>query len=242
MQPLCEICNAPLPDEVLSGCIAANGGYGVRTCTNCGVGVTTPQPSPETLAALYETGAYRAKGGKRFVFFVEAIVYLFRQLRKRKVKRYASAPGHCGKLLDVGCGRGLFLSVMKEDGWSVAGVEFDSATACNVSDAYNIECRWGEPERWGLADASFDVITINHVLEHVRNPIELINTCGRLLKDGGCLIVAVPNFSSLQARVGRGCWFHLDTPYHLYHFSEDGLMRLLREASLRVRDVNRFDA
>ncbi|KJU81943.1 SAM-dependent methyltransferase [Candidatus Magnetobacterium bavaricum] len=242
MADLCEICRAPLPDKDLSGCRAANGGYGVRVCGNCGVGVTVPQPTPETLAALYETGAYRSKGGKRFIFFVEAVIYLFRQMRKRKVKRYASTAGDCGSLLDVGCGRGLFLNVMKDNGWSVAGVEFDSATACNVSEAYNIECKWGEPRQWGLPDASFDVITINHVLEHVRNPLEVISTCNRLLKDGGCLIVAVPNFSSLQARLGRGCWFHLDTPYHLYHFSEKGLMLLLREASMTVRDVNHFDA
>ncbi|MBF0345395.1 MAG: class I SAM-dependent methyltransferase [Nitrospirae bacterium] len=238
---LCEICHASLSDESVSGCSANNGGYSVRVCKRCGVGMTVPQPSPEVLAALYETGAYRSKGGRRFTFFVEALIYFFRQLRKKKVKRYASTAATCGNLLDVGCGRGLFLHVMKEDGWSVVGVEFDSNAASNVSATYKIECLWGEPECWQLADGTFDVITINHVLEHVSKPYELISRCSRLLKESGCLIVSVPNFSSLQACVGRGCWFHLDTPYHLYHFSEDGLMLLLKEASLRVKDVNRFD-
>ncbi|MES0337334.1 MAG: class I SAM-dependent methyltransferase [Candidatus Magnetobacterium sp. LHC-1] len=242
MDASCEICHTPLPDNSSGRCSAANGQYTVRVCDNCGVGVTVPRPSPQTLATLYETGAYREKDGKRFASLVEAVIYLFRQLRKRKVKRYASTSGECGSLLDVGCGRGLFLHVMKQDGWSVAGVEFDSATACNVADAYNIECKWGDPQHWGLPDASFDVITINHVLEHVANPLQLLQTCHRLLREGGCLIVAVPNFSSLQARVGGGCWFHLDMPYHLYHFSEQSLMLLLGEASMTVRDVNRFDA
>ena len=72
-------------------------------------------------------------------------------------------------------------------------------------------------------------------------PSETIRECARTLKNGGLLVVSVPNILSLQASFGNRDWFHLDPPYHLHHFSEQGLTKLLEKHSFSIRKVRRFD-
>jgi len=214
-----------------------DGGYGVLLCRNCMTGVTTPIPTDDELAALYASGHYRAKEGGRFLRFVEDLIYLFRGARRRRIERLSKI----GAVLDVGCGRGLFLEVMRRGGWSVKGVEFGRESAGCASETYGIEVVYGDSSEWGFEERSFDVITINHVLEHIKNPGETIGACRLLLRDGGLMVAAVPDISSLQGQTGRGRWFHLDIPYHLHHFSEFGLRTLIERQSFRVIAVRRFD-
>ena len=82
---------------------------------------------------------------------------------------------------------------------------------------------------------------MHHVLEHTPNPDELLTVCTRLLRPGGLLVTALPNIESLQAALGKERWFHLDLPYHLYHFSERGLIRILENHGFRIASVRRFD-
>ena len=194
-------------------------------------------PREEDIEDLYASGGYRSENGKRFNPVIELFIYLSRVLRKRRIKKYV--PG--GTVLDIGCGRGLFLDIMKRDGWAIAGVEADAETARDISMAHHIPVVSGGPAEWGFLEESFDVITMNHVLEHLHDPGEMVGQCGRLLRKGGLLVCATPNIASLQAAAGKGLWFHLDIPYHIYHFSEAGLIKLLKAHSFRMVRVRRFD-
>lgn len=91
-----------------------------------------------------------------------------------------------------------------------------------------------------LPDKSFDVITLFHVFEHTISPQMTINECKRLLKEGGLLVIEVPNLSSLQASIGKKAWFHLDLPHHFYHFSEEGILALLKKNSFSILKVKQF--
>jgi hypothetical protein len=73
-----------------------------------------------------------------------------------------------------------------------------------------------------------------HVLEHVEDPADCLRRVSHWLAPGGFLVLAIPNFSSLQARVGGSRWFHLDVPRHRTHFTRRGLARLLTALDLRV--------
>jgi SAM-dependent methyltransferase len=237
LEPVCSFCGDMLSVK-FAGDIEKNGKrYSVYVCKKCSIGVLSPMPSTEELTKLYSPESYRAVSGVRFNKYFEKLIYMFRMRRKRRIKRYIGK----GRILDIGCGRGLFLDIMRKDGWDVTGVEFNEEIASNASNAYGIDVKTGSPPDWGLADESLDVITINHVIEHIRNPVEIFNACKRLLKKGGLLVIAAPNISSLQAAAGKRVWFHLDVPYHLYHFSEGGLVRLLQTRSFHIKGIRRFD-
>jgi SAM-dependent methyltransferase len=211
--------------------------YNVFFCKKCNVGVTNPIPSPNELESLYSSGDYRSASGKRFVGPVETGVSLARHLRRKRIEKYKEK----GRILDIGCGRGVFLNIMKKNGWTVAGTEYDRMTAESIGKNYNVHVVTGNPKDWGFSLGSFDVVTMNHVLEHMSAPEIAIEECSRLLGKGGLLVVAVPNITSLQSSLGRHLWFHLDIPYHLYHFSEKGLSGLIEKYNFTVFKVRRFD-
>jgi 2-polyprenyl-3-methyl-5-hydroxy-6-metoxy-1,4-benzoquinol methylase len=235
MKNICSFCNNPLKIKFAENIIKFDKLYDVYICETCMIGFSIPMPSEQDLAGFYLPGAYRLDTGKRFSPIFEYLIYFFRLLRKREIQKYVKN----GSILDIGCGRGLFLNLMKKHGWEVAGVEFDEETALQVSKAYGIKVIPSQSIS-KLPDNSFDVITLFHVLEHTINPQMTINESKRLLKEGGLLVVEVPNLSSLQASIGKKAWFHLDVPHHFYHFSDAGIKALLRKNSFRILRVQQF--
>lgn len=237
MKYSCSFCLGIVDRPIILGAWEGSRSYDVYLCDTCQIGFTTPNLSREERSGLYSTGAYRAATGKRFHFIAEYLIYLARLQRKRRITKYKQR----GRMLDIGCGRGLFLSIMKKCGWEVAGIELDEETAKHASRTFDIPVTAGDVFRSGFEDEHFDVITLIHVLEHMDDPNRMIKECNRMLKSGGMLVVAVPNISSLQASYGGKDWFHLDPPYHVHHFSEDGLVRVLEKESFRIRKIRRFD-
>ena len=235
MKNICSFCNNPLNIKFAENIRKFDKLYDVNVCETCMIGFTFPIPSQQDLYGFYLPGAYRLDTGKRFSPIFEYLIYLFRLLRKREIQKYVKN----GSILDIGCGRGLFLHLMRKHGWEVAGVEFDEESALKVSNAYGIKVIPSQSLS-KLPDKSFDVITLFHVLEHTIHPQMTINECKRLLKDGGLLVVEVPNLYSLQASIGKKAWFHLDLPHHFYHFSDVGIKALLKKNSFRILRVKQF--
>lgn len=233
----CSLCNKRLHYIVCDEVDIEGKSYTILMCKNCNVALTTPIPSSEELSILYSSPNYRSESGQRFNRFVEYLIYIMRNRRMKRIEKYIRS----GRTLDVGCGRGLFLHILKLHGWKVTGVEFNEETAAAARKNYNIPVVTAKAMSLSLADGSFDVITLNHVLEHLIDPAEMIRECRRLLRKGGLLVASVPNMSSLQASFGKGSWFHLDPPYHLHHFTENGLIRLLDTHQFKVCSVRHFD-
>lgn len=94
----------------------------------------------------------------------------------------------------------------------------------------------------GEIDSSkrFDVVTLWHVLEHVAVPIEILREIRPYVKPGGYLLVAVPNFASLQAQFGKRHWAHLDVPRHQCHYTPDTLKNTLEVAGYTVLQIDHF--
>jgi len=134
-----------------------------------------------------------------------------------------------GTLLDVGCGDGDLIQAMQDYGWNVAGVDPDPA-------AVQFACRRGLDVRLGsLMDqryrsCSFDAIILNHVIEHVPDPILVLKECHRILKPEGRLIMATPNVGGWFHRKFRQNWVHLDPPRHLFLFRMGTLVELVRRS------------
>jgi SAM-dependent methyltransferase len=171
-------------------------------------------PSEESLSRLYrelDTDVYEGELPARFRTAA-------RQLRI--VSRYVGP----GRLLDVGCGSGVFLRCAADLGWKVVGVEpakaaHRSAMALLAGRGEVVSCSLQDAS---LAPSSFDAVTLWDVLEHVPDPPSLMERAASLLTPAGHLFVNVPDLESLPTRLLRGRW-PLLLPEHLVYFNRAGL-------------------
>jgi SAM-dependent methyltransferase len=212
-------------------------GVGLRIveCTQCGLGRVHPRPDAELIAQFYPPSYYGVTGAK-FVPLIEALVRLVGARHVRALSR-GLQPG--ARVLDVGCGRGVLLSGLARRGFEAHGFEMSASAAAGVDPRAVV--RVGK----SLHDAEypsayFDQVIIWHVLEHLPDPRETLQEIRRVLKPGGRLVVAVPNYSSLQARCSGAQWFHLDPPRHLFHFPAEGLRQLLASTGFDVEREHHF--
>jgi len=143
-----------------------------------------------------------------------------------------------GRLLDVGCGSGVFLERMRDFGWQVAGVEPDAAAAAaakqRLGDDSLVVADLDDPE---LAPESFDAVTLSHVIEHVPDPVGTLSKCRELLAPAGSLVCITPNTRSLGARSFGASWLHWDPPRHLNVFDPASLEQASRQAGLEVEHL-----
>ena len=241
-EPDCVFCGKPLSISVLKN-INRNGIVSnLSGCAECRVSMIHPFPSDKEIADLYSTGNYRTDEGTRFNFLIEFLIYLGSIVKRKRIEKYTKI----GKILDVGCGRGLFLDIMRRGGWSVVGSELNKETASYAKNVYGLKVYdtplplTGKLIDQFLAPGSFDVVNICGVLEHLKNPGEVLSEAHRLLKNEGLLVVLVPDIGSFEFKLGRESWFHLDLPFHLFHFTEEGLSRLLRKKGFKLKRIQRF--
>ena len=129
-------------------------------------------------------------------------------------------------LLDVGCGSGKRMQLLRDLGWSVEGVDND-LQAIGQAQNKGLNVRLGNLEEQEYSDNRFDAITMSHVIEHVHQPLSLLQECHRILKPGGKLVVVTPNAESWGHRLFKDAWVHLDPPRHLHLYSSKTLRKLV---------------
>ena len=124
-RPNCIFCKQELTIYIFKNIRINKNSYNLSECGKCKIGMLHPFPSEEELAKLYSCGNYRTDAGKRFGFAIEFLIYLGRLRKRRRINQFIKT----GKILDIGCGRGLFLDVMRRGGWDTLGTEFNEETA-----------------------------------------------------------------------------------------------------------------
>lgn len=139
-----------------------------------------------------------------------------------------------GRVVDVGCGSGRDLMTLRQAGWTVKGVE-SNPDAVRRARAAGLDVLEGTIEEARLSPGSADLVTMFHVLEHVPAPVALAREVGRILSPTGVLLVHVPNFGGLNARLFRKFWYELDAPRHVNFFTIETARRMLAQAGLRLR-------
>ncbi len=141
-----------------------------------------------------------------------------------------------GRLLDVGCGAGAMLAQLGALGWRAEGVDLDPA-AVAAATVRGLLVHAGSLAQQRYPDASFDAVTLSHVLEHVLDPLGLLAECRRVLESDGRLVLATPNAASLGHERFARHWRGLEPPRHVHVFTRQALERLVRAAGLRALEL-----
>jgi 2-polyprenyl-3-methyl-5-hydroxy-6-metoxy-1,4-benzoquinol methylase len=166
------------------------------------------------------------------VLVVHAIPSVKKEL-DRHYRQLPKPPKSGGRLLDVGCGDGSFLSLARTCGWSVVGLDPDPKAATNAAK-HGLTVHEGGIEYFDGQSALFDVITLNHVIEHVYDPVKVLESCLALLKPGGQLWLETPNIDSFGHARFQENWRGLETPRHLVLFNRRSLSQAFASAGFPV--------
>lgn len=204
-------------------------------CATCGLGRLHPMPDADTVRHYYPDEYYGAPGAK-FQSLIEGLVRL---VGARHISFLSSGLGRGARVLDVGCGRGVILTALADRGFEVHGVEISEEAARGADPRAEIRIAPTLAQA-GYPDDYFHEVIIWHVFEHIADPCGTLAAVHRILRPGGRLIIAVPNFSSYQARLTGSAWFHLDLPRHLYQFPLAALNTLLVEAGFTPFQEHHF--
>jgi SAM-dependent methyltransferase len=161
------------------------------------------------------------------------LVDLERELRRKEIRVHArllaSFEPHraTNRLLEVGCGQGLFLTQARTAGWSTVGVEILPSLVQVARATHGLEVVQGELSSAGFEPDSFDVVYMNEVIEHVVDPVELMVEVRRILAPGGVAVLRTGSAESWSARFRGGGWWY-------YHFCPHGHIRFFGPRSARA--------
>jgi SAM-dependent methyltransferase len=191
-------------------------------CAECGVATTSPWPSDEQLGEAYAPW-YRPEGG-RFSGLGDKILRRMRSTLANRLHKVLPA----GPILDVGAGDGNLIASFRRHGREAVGV--DPYAAKNHPHVRAVELE----EMTG----SWSAVIFWHSLEHLRRPVRSLRHAATLVAPGGVLVVAVPNATSLQARLFGDYWFALDLPRHLIHISPPALLSQIEALGFRIERVS----
>ena len=208
--------------------------YSLSYCKNCHHLFTNPKPPPDYLVKLYnkvsEDGAILTEERDCSLLKLVKLSYSFSRnfINFKKGER----------LLDVGCGNGLYLDFAKSRGVEVYGNDVDECQLRPIINRFGRErIRIGELTDNSWDSEFFDYITLWHQFEHDFDPVTTIREIHRILKPSGKVIIDVPSIDSIERSVFGRYWSMYTPPFHLNHFSPKSITRLLEENGFIVLKV-----
>jgi SAM-dependent methyltransferase len=214
--------------------------FRIVECRQCRLLRLDPWPAPDELGRYYPENYWFSAGQDTASRLAELYRRFVLRDHVRFVRRAIASSGEGGLVLDVGCGGGLFLRLMRERGHPVAGLDFSCDAAVLAWRRNGIPVACGSLARAPFANGSCAAITMFHVLEHLYEPASYLEAAHRLLRPGGRLIVQVPNASSWQFFLLKENWTGLDVPRHLIDFRARDLETLLDHCGFEVVRTKHF--
>ena len=217
--------------------------FKVVKCPQCGLVYVKNPPVDETLKDLYgeeffSTGQQSISVNGGAVDFVEGArndaIFKNAMRRFEELKKYKAG----GNLLDIGCGKGIFLKVA-EAHFEGTGIDISEYAAKYGNEVLGVNIINGDLLDLEFSEEHFDVVTMWDFIVHVRNPIAYVQKANILLKKGGILTVTTGDFGSLVAKIFGRNW-PLMLPYmHLFYFSQRTITEMLEKSGFEVVSVGR---
>ena len=208
--------------------------FQVVACAACGLLRLDPPPAAAELGDYYPANYWFAPDKSAAGTLEETWRRLVLRDHVNFVARALAQAGAHGPVLDVGCGGGLFLGMLRERGHAVIGLD-SSADAARIAWSRNgVPAIRASLESAPFPAASCAAVTMFHVLEHLYDVRPYLRAAGALLAPNGRLIVQVPNAGCWQYRLLGRAWNGLDVPRHLYDFRARDLEAMLDRCGFEV--------
>lgn len=211
---ICILCNTKQYKKLFTV-----GRYSIVQCVNCGLVRTVG-----TMQVDYSHYERDTEYSSLDNYFKNIF-----QKRFNIISRYKQKPG---KILDIGASTGVLLRIFRDSGWETWGVE--PSAAAKIAESKNIKIVQTNFEKAELPKEYFDVVVMNHTLEHVQNPLLVLKKINSVLKKGGLVYIDVPNFGSLSSRLAGKNWKYLHPYEHIHHFTSVSLTSSLKAAGFEV--------
>lgn len=192
----------------------------VVRCRKCGLIYINPRIRKEFIIKGYSEGTnerYVSQKEGREKTFAKSIRLINKHSNQKK-----------GMILDIGAAGGSFLYVAKNDGWDVRGVEPNRWLCKWGNENYGIDIKPSTIFDHEFPSASFDVVTLWDVIEHVPDPAKVIKECRKLLKKGGILVITYPDIGSWIAKLMGKRWVFM-LSVHLFYFKRKTMSRILQK-------------
>jgi 2-polyprenyl-3-methyl-5-hydroxy-6-metoxy-1,4-benzoquinol methylase len=207
----------------------------VARCEDCTASYLSPMVyfSPALLAEMYNIGYFSSEDG------VEDFKNMGEKYSILRIVSQIAGSLHGKTLLDIGCGTGEYLKAASDFGMQVTGTDVDASLAAHIHQKYGYEVVIGRFTEDSFAPNSFDVIVLSHVIEHLQEPLPVLNAIRRTLKRNGLFVMCTPNVDSFMERLHdiygklrydhRKCYYltPFTTPYHIIGFNLKSSRRVL---------------
>lgn len=234
----CPVCQSPRISGALevTDYTVSNNVFAVWHCTDCTARFTQYAPAEPYIGKFYQSQDYISHTDTR-KGLINSLYHRVRKITLRSKARLVSGilRGKKGRLLDFGAGTGAFAATMRQQKWNVTGVEPDESARRVAEKKYGLNlltpAQFTEQE-----NQQFDIITLWHVLEHLHDLHGALNKFSQSLVPGGHLLIAVPNYTSYDARVYQQYWAAYDVPRHLYHFSPAAMRHLMTRHGFSITE------
>ena len=202
-------------------------GYSIARCGTCTLVFVRNQVTADELTAHYAGGtdeAYDDSNRGCLDYYYNKLADLIRQRIPNP-----------GRVLDLGCSRGWFLDAMT--GWECHGNEISPTDAAAARERYGDNIVTGSFEDYPMRDAYFDVITLQDVFDHFRDPMPALAKCRSMLKPGGIIAIKVHNISCIYAKLTGAGFYAIIPPSHLFYYNRRSLSLALSKAGFQVVDA-----
>jgi len=217
----CDLCNSNETTLLFT-----KDDYKHVKCNSCGLIYVNPRlrhskdnldsfyASDEDPEGLIKSLLHRAYSARRQKIFCAEL---------KKMERYRES----NRILDIGCSFGGFLYAAKNREWKVKGIEAVYDIGKHGKDLYNLDIFLGTLEEAKLEPASFDVIRLNNIIEHIPLPSQFLADVNKLLRKGGLLSISTPNYDSYSVSICGKEWIYFDGQHHIVLFTPATLKKIL---------------
>lgn len=234
--------------------------FKIKRCINCNLRWLYPMPSDEEYKLFYSTKYFTDKKIKNVPEWMEYFevpeIYEDRVAIVRinefeeRLNRINTFFQNQGSLLDIGIATGEFLSLANKQGWHVSGLDISDYAVEKAHEKYGIQAKVGDLLTHDFNGEIFDVIHMNHVFEHLLDPIASLEKISCLMHSRSLLILEVPNqFDSLVRKtVGfiRSLYGNnqqkrsIYSIHHPYFYNAKNIQMLVLQNGFEIHEVKTY--